>query len=108
SATNTAVAQLDRAQETSANLIGDEAVQPLAGATGAGSVTLINNQTQGSVNLNFSGLSSAQTGAHIHGPAPVGQPASVLFPLPSGSFANFVINLTPTQVQQLKAGLFYI
>ena len=104
---NTAVAQLDRAQETSANLIG-EAVQPLAGATGAGSVTLINNQTQGSVNLNFSGLSSAQTGAHIHGPAHVGKSASIIFPLPSGSFTNFIINLTPTQMQQLRAGLFYM
>jgi hypothetical protein len=36
-------------------------------------------------NITFAGLSSAETAAHIHGPAPSGANAGILFGLPTGS-----------------------
>jgi hypothetical protein len=97
---NRGVGQLDPAQQ-------GQAPESPAVAAGSGSVTLINNNTQAQVNLSFTGLSSTQTAAHIHGPAHVGVNAPVLFTLPLGTVTNRVINLTPAQVAQLKAGLFY-
>ena len=61
-----------------------------------------------SVTLNFSGLSSPQTDAHIHGPAAPGNNGAVVFPLPSGQVSDFQISLTPAQVQDLKNGLLYV
>jgi hypothetical protein len=60
------------------------------------------------VSLVFSGLSSAQTDAHIHGSATLGVSAPPVFPLPLGQISDFEINVTPAQVQDLKNGLFYI
>ena len=57
--------------------------------------------------MSFAGLSSAQTAAHIHGPAHVGVNAPVLFNLGSGAVSNATFAVTPAQVAQLKAGLFY-
>ena len=54
------------------------------------------------------GLSTAQTAAHLHGPAPAGQSAPAVFDLPKGNFTDFQITLTPQQVRDLYAGLFYI
>jgi len=58
--------------------------------------------------LVFSGLSSGQTDAHIHGPAVPGVSAPPVFPLPLGQISDFSINLSPSQVQDLKNGLFYV
>jgi hypothetical protein len=58
--------------------------------------------------LTFANLSTAQTDAHIHGPAAPGVSAAPVFPLPLGQISDFPITLTAQQVQDLKNGLFYI
>jgi hypothetical protein len=65
-------------------------------------------ENQITVNLRLFNLSSAQTQARIHGPAPVGQNGPVLFNLPLGPFVEGqTFAVTPAQAAQLKAGLFY-
>jgi len=92
-----------------ANLNGAQEVPPTS-STGTGTATLLlsPDEKTARVSLNFSGISGAQTDAHIHGPAPVGSTAAPVFPLPLGQLNDLEINLTPTQVQDLKSGLFYI
>ncbi|MGH9881162.1 MAG: PQQ-dependent sugar dehydrogenase, partial [Pyrinomonadaceae bacterium] len=92
------VASLNGAQET-----------PATNSTAIGTATLLlsPDETTARVSLNFSGLSTPQTGAHIHGPAPVGVSAPVLFPLPNGQISDFEIALSPSQVLDLKNGLWY-
>jgi hypothetical protein len=77
-------------------------------ATGTATLLLSPDETTAKVSLSFSALTSAETTAHIHGPASPGNNAQALFTLPLGQFNNLSINLTPAQVQDLKAGLFYI
>ena len=66
------------------------------------------------VNTSLSGLTSPATLAHIHGPAPVGADAPVLFPFTgvpnaiSGTIPTQAFTLTTTQIGQLEAGLFYV
>ena len=76
-------------------------------ATGLGSVQLNAAETQITVNMSFSGLSSAQTAAHIHGMAQVGASAPVLFNVGTGQITSLNFAVTPAQVAQLKAGLMY-
>ena len=99
---------LARSAPCRAVLNGAQETPPVATpATGVGSVQLINNDTQIRVNLTFSNLTSAQTLAHIHGPAGFGQPASPQITLPTGQITNQDFAISPVQVQQLKAGLTY-
>jgi uncharacterized repeat protein (TIGR01451 family) len=93
------VANLSGAQETPAN-----------SSTGSGTATLLlsPDETTARVSLNFSGLTSAQTDAHIHGPGAAGVIAPILFPLPNGNLSDVLITLTPTDVTNLKNGLLYI
>ena len=77
-------------------------------ATGTATLLLSPDETTARVSLNFSGLSSAQTAAHIHGPAAVGVPGAILFPLPNGQVNDFSIALSPGQATDLKNGLWYI
>jgi uncharacterized repeat protein (TIGR01451 family) len=92
-----------------ANLSGAQEVPPTnSTATGAATVVLSPDETTATVSLNFSGLTSAQTDAHIHGPAQVGVTAGVIFPLPGGQVSDFRIDLTPAQAQDLKSGLWYV
>jgi len=93
------VATLNGAQETPSNN---------STATGRATLLLSPDEKTARVSLSFSGLSSAQTDAHIHGPATLGVSAPAIFPLPLGQISDFEINLTPAQVQNLKNGLFYI
>jgi aldose sugar dehydrogenase len=94
------VANLDAAQETPPNT---------SHAAGTATLLLDHDETTALVSLRLGGLSSAETFAKIHGPAAPGQTASPLFDLPStGNFTNFSIMLTPQQVSDLKAGLFYL
>lgn len=79
----------------------------VSSAAGIGTVTLDPNQTSATITLGFIGLTSAQTAAHIHGPAALGSSAGVLFTLPNGTFNNHQITLTPTQVNWLKSGQLY-
>ena len=93
------VATLTGAQETPPN-----------GSPAIGSATLLlsPDETSARVSLNFSGLTSAQTDAHIHGPAGFGVVGPILFPLPSGNFSDFVVSLTPADVANLKNGQLYL
>lgn len=70
-------ATLNGAQETPPN-----------NSTASGTATLLlsPDEQTARVSLNFNGLSSAQTMAHIHGPAAPGVAGSILFPLPNGNF----------------------
>ncbi|HVF67728.1 MAG TPA: PQQ-dependent sugar dehydrogenase [Pyrinomonadaceae bacterium] len=93
------VANLDGAQETPPH---DTA------ARGAATLLLDADEKSALVSLHFRDLSSAQTDAHIHGPAAAGESAPPVFDLPDGQFDNFPVTLTPQQVSDLKAGLFYV
>jgi hypothetical protein len=66
------------------------------------------DETTARVSLNFSGLTSAETDAHIHGPAAPGVVGVILFPLPTGNVSDFQISLTPTDVANLKNGQLYV
>src|SRR6185369_15049733 len=75
---------------------------------GRASLVLSPDEKTARVSLTFTGLSSGQTDAHIHGPALPGVSAPPVFPLPLGQLSDFSITLTPAQVQDLKNGLFYV
>jgi subtilisin-like proprotein convertase family protein/pimeloyl-ACP methyl ester carboxylesterase len=92
------VAYLSGSQETPANN---------SLATGAGTLLLNAGETSAQVSLSFANLGSAQTAALIQGFAPATQTASPLFGLSTGTVTNQTINLSATQVQQLKAGNLY-
>lgn len=81
-------------------------------AVGFGRVTLNDAETQITVSLTFSGLSSNQIASHIHGPAAVGVNAPIIFNIgssgaTSGTFTGLTFAVTPAQVSQLKNGLWY-
>ncbi|MDX6404180.1 MAG: hypothetical protein QOH70_1635 [Blastocatellia bacterium] len=92
-------ASLNGAQETPPNN---------STATGTATLMLSPDEQTARVSLNFNGLSSAETAAHIHGPAAPGASGNILFPLPNGSFSDFLISPSPTDVQNLKSGQLYI
>ena len=77
-------------------------------ATGRATLLLSPDEKTGRVSVTFNSLSSAQTDAHIHGPAAPGVSAPPVFPLPLGQISDFQITLTPSQVQDLKNGLLYV
>ncbi len=77
-------------------------------ATGTATLLLSPDETTARVSLNFSGLSSPQTAAHIHGPAAIGVPGPILFPLPTGQVSDFEISLSAGQATDLKSGLWYV
>ncbi|HET6979090.1 MAG TPA: PQQ-dependent sugar dehydrogenase [Pyrinomonadaceae bacterium] len=93
------VATLNGSQETPPN-----------GSTATGRATLLlsPDEKTARVSLVFSGLTSTQTDAHIHGPAIPGVAAPPVFPLPLGQLSDFQINMSQSQVQDLKNGLLYI
>jgi hypothetical protein len=61
-----------------------------------------------SYNIQFSGLSAAESAAHIHGFAPPGTPAPVLYPLPLGSPKVGTIAVTASEAQSIFDGLTYV
>jgi aldose sugar dehydrogenase len=77
-------------------------------ATGTATLLLSPDEKTARVSLTFATLSSVETDAHIHGPAASGVSAPPVFPLPLGRISDFQITLTPSQVQELKNGLFYV
>lgn len=92
-----------------ANLTGAQETPPNnSTATGRASLVLSPDEKTARLSLTFTGLSSGQTDAHIHGPAASGVSAPPVFPLPLGQLNDFSITLTPAQVQDLKNGLFYV
>jgi hypothetical protein len=92
-------ATLNGAQETPPNS---------STATGRATLLLSPDEKTGRVSVTFNSLSSTQTDSHIHGPAALGVSAPPMFPLPLGQISDFQIMLTPSQVQDLKNGLFYV
>jgi hypothetical protein len=103
------------AQLFTATLTGAQQVPAVVSAgTGTGTVLLNAAEDQITVNLSFSGLSSAANAAHIHGPAAAGANAGVLFDFAavvpaatSGSIPPQTFAISPAQVAELKAGLYY-
>jgi CHRD domain/PEP-CTERM motif len=101
--------------EFAATMTGSQEVPPTPSAgTGLSMVQLNDVADTITVNTSFSGLTSPATLAHIHGPAPVGADAPVLFPFTgvpnatSGTIPTQAFTLTTTQIGQLEAGLFYV
>jgi len=92
-------ATLNGAQETPPN-----------NSTAVGTATLLlsPDEQTARVSLNFNGLSSTETAAHIHGPAAPGTTGAILFLLPNSSFTDFLISPSATDVQNLKNGQLYI
>jgi len=83
---------------------------PPNSSTAAGRAALLLSPDEKSARLSlvFNELSSGQTDAHIHGPAPPGVSAPPVVPLPLGQLNDLAITLTASQVQDLKNGLFYV
>ncbi len=108
---NGAVYEISGAQPTLffANLNGSQEV-PANSSTATGTATLLlsPDQTSARVALNFGGLTTPESVAHIHGPGAPGVNAPVLFPLPQGEFSDFLVSLSPGDVQNLQNGLLYI
>jgi uncharacterized repeat protein (TIGR01451 family) len=77
-------------------------------ATGTATLLLSPDEKTATLSLRFSGLSSAQSDAHIHGPAAPGVAAPPIFPLPPGQLSDHQISLTAQQVLDLKNGLHYV
>jgi CSLREA domain-containing protein len=97
------------AKQFVANFTGDQETPANSSKARGGGVVLLNSdETSAQVSLIFSGLSSAQTAAHIHGPGLPGISAPILFPLPNGPVTNAVISPTTQEVADLKAGLHYM
>jgi hypothetical protein len=98
-----------------ATLTGAQEVPPNAStATGTGTVILNPAETMITVDLSWSGLTATAVAAHIHGPAAPGTNAQVIFSLSavpsatSGMIPTQSFAITPAQVAELEAGLFYM
>ena len=97
-----------------ANLSGlNETVPNASPGTGFGTVVLDDVAGTFTADLSWSGLVAAATAGHIHGPAPQGTNAAVLFPftvpnVTAGSMLQQSFAITPTQITQLKTGLYYM
>jgi hypothetical protein len=82
-------------------------------ATGVAIAELTDAEEELTVSVYYSGLSSNTTIGHVHGPAPVGMNADVLFDLmptagvTEGSVVGKKFSITPTQVGYLKTGQLY-
>src|SRR5438067_4827522 len=111
SITNGAVYEISGKQPSLfvANLTGAQETPPTdSNDHGTAHILLSPDEATARVSLNFSGLTSAQTDAHIHGPAAPGVVGTILFPLPNGNVSDFLISLTPTDVSNLKSGQLYV
>ena len=93
---------LDEAQATTCN--------KGSTATGSGTLTLDTATGALSFNITFSGLSTAEIAAHIHGPAAPGAPAGIVRGLPAGSpkVGSVAPVLTAAEQQDLISGLYYV
>lgn len=81
-------------------------------ATGYGRVTLDPSETSIRVSVTWQNMTGNATAGHIHGPAAPGANGPVIFDLapvaaPTGSVIALTFAVTPQQVADLKAGLWY-
>jgi hypothetical protein len=91
-----------------ANLTGSQVVPPTnSNGQGFGTLTLSLDEKKAFVDLNSAVLSGFQTQAHIHSSTGTGANGPIEFSLPSGLVRNFLITMTPAQVQLLKSGQLY-
>lgn len=95
------------ALQFAATINGAQVPTPSTGS-GTGSFTLNDAENSLSISVSFSGLGSAQTAAHIHGPAAPGVNAGVRFGLGLGSPVNLVWAIPAGDVISLKNGLLYV
>lgn len=90
-------------------LDGQQEVPPVqTTATGFGSFVMDTAANTLTYHVEFSGLSSAENGAHIHGPAPIGQTAGILFPLPAGTPKTGTIAITDADEATFLGGQAYV
>ncbi len=87
---------------------GQEVPSNGSAATGSAAITVDTAANTLSYNITFSGLSAAETSAHIHGFAPPGANAGVLHALPLGSPKIGVYNYNQADEANILAGLTYI
>lgn len=93
----------------SANLRGANQVPPVdTAATGEGRFVLNTRDNTLRFDVRFRGLSSAETSAHIHGPASTAENAGVLFTLPLGSPKIGTWNYPESVEADLLAGRTYV
>jgi hypothetical protein len=92
-------ATIDALQETPPNA---------SPATGSATLVLNTAANTLSYNIVYSGLTAAETAAHIHGFAAPGVPAGVLHPLPAANPKIGVWNYMEAQEASILAGLTYI
>jgi hypothetical protein len=93
----------------SATIDGAQEVPPTGSpGTGTGTFVLDEGTSILSWNITFSGLAGTETAAHIHGPGGVGVNAGVQIPLSTGSPKVGSAALSPAQIADLKAGLYYV
>lgn len=91
-----------------ATLSGAQEVPPVVTPASGTMVLSVNTETMlATWDLEFSDLSTAQTGAHIHS-APAGSNGGVVFGLPLGSPVNGVWQMNLAQYNDLLAGLLYV
>lgn len=109
------MASITQAQQVFvANLSGAQEVPAVTtGGKGVCQIILNAAQTQITVNCRYSGLSSAANAAHIHGTAPVGATAPVLFNFgtvsgTSGTITPAPITVTAQQVADLRMNRMYV
>lgn len=76
-------------------------------ALGNAIVTYDSFTNQLCANLTYSGLTGPELFSHIHGPAPIGTTADVLFTLSSGQIKMDCFTLTRIQQAYLESGLLY-
>jgi glucose/arabinose dehydrogenase/plastocyanin len=89
-------------------LDGDQVVPPVdTPASGSGTARLFPSTSELSWAIEFSGLTGTQTAAHFHGAARQCENVGVQIGLPLGSPIVGSATLTPQQVSDLLAGLWY-
>jgi len=79
-------------------------------SSGSGQATIKLDGETLSWSVTYTGLTGAVTAGHFHGPAAPGANAGVVVPF-AGSLASPIVGnkvLTPEQLAQLRAGLWYI
>jgi CHRD domain len=93
------ICRMDQAQET-----------PPTGspATGIGFFSIDTVADTITYRILYTGLGSPENAAHIHGFAPPGVAAGILFALPLGALKCGVINYAPAQEANILAGLTYV
>ncbi len=84
-------------------------------ATGTATLLLAADEKSARLGLSFSGLTSPEIAAHVHGPADPGSTASPIFSLPLGPFQDLSWVFEPTgglsvqdQLTALRTGRLYI